>query len=166
MTPHRLIDTGIAPALAELEKYGIKDSVDARRMLVAIALQESALEHRRQVVHAGTETGPAVSFWQGEITGGMCLTLFHEKTGKIMRSMCSNYNVDPTPRGLWEAMRFHDIIAATAARLLLYTLPHKLPTTPEDAWQQYLSAWRPGKPKPGSWSANWDAATLSVGLKL
>ena len=165
MSPLRLLSQGIAPATAELTRYGIPDTTDARRFLLAIALQESGLAHRRQVVAGGAENGPAVSFWQGEITGGMCLTLKHARTGPIMRELYEAYNVVPTTAGLWEAIRYNDIIAAIAARLLIYTLPAKLPTTAESGWAQYIAAWRPGKPHSHVWRDNWNLATLTVGAE-
>lgn len=166
MTPHRLITTGIAPALAELEAHGIKESVEARRFLLAIAMQESGLLHRRQVVQGGGENGPASSFWQFEQGGGCKGVLSHRSTAARMVKLCDDFNVQATPEGLWTAMRFNDVIAAICARLLVYTLPSGLPKTADEGWKQYISAWRPGKPHPDKWAANWDAATLSVGMKL
>lgn len=166
MTPQRLLNTGISPAMAELESIGVRDSVEARRFLLAIALQESRLDHRRQVVAGGSETGPAASFWQFEQGGGCKCVLTHPASSERMRKVCADYNVLPTPSGLWEAMRYNDIVAAAAARLLIFTLPKRLPKTAEEGWQQYIDAWRPGRPHPSKWQANWGAATLAVGLKL
>lgn len=165
MKPITLLNTAIFPALKELQdQHGIQYSAHAARFMLAIALQESNLSARRQVVASGAEAGPAASFWQGEITGGMCLTLQHSKTGSIMRAICEAYNVKPTAAGLWEAMRYQDIVAACAARLLIYTLPGALPQTQDEAWAQYLSAWRPGKPKPDKWSTYWRMAGETVGV--
>ena len=158
MTPQRLIATGIVPALTELAARGIPDTPSARRFLLAIALQESALAHRRQVV-GGAENGPAVSFWQFEKGGGCAGVLRHPAVKGHMAAICEAYNVQATPAGLWEAMRYNDIVAAAAARLLVYTLPSKLPTNSADGWQQYLNAWRPGKPHPDRWPRNWAIAT-------
>lgn len=165
MTPERLMNTGIAPGLAELSSHGIPDSVSARRFLLAIALQESGLKHRRQVVAGGEENGPAVSFWQFEKMGGCLGVLSHNSTAKRMTRVCMDYNVSPTPAGLWEALRYNDVVAAIAARLLIYTLPTRLPETEREGWDQYIRAWRPGKPHAGTWAACWYTATLAVGLK-
>lgn len=165
MTPERLLRTAIIPALSDLAERGIPDTTDARRFLLAIALQESALNHRRQVVSAGLENGPAASFWQFEQGGGCKGVLNHELTARRMLEICEAYNVIPTPAGLWEAMRYHDIVAAAAARLLIYTLPFKLPLTAADGWDQYLRAWRPGKPKQDTWNKNWVQAGAVVGSK-
>jgi hypothetical protein len=165
MTPQRLLNTGIVPALEELSTLGIPDSVDARRFLLAIALQETNLRHRRQLVSSGEENGPASSFWQFEPGGGCRGVLEHKSTAERMVKICDAYDVQPTPRGLWEAMRYNDVVAAAAARLLVYTLPSKLPTTAAGGWQQYLSAWRPGKPHPRTWDAHWANATIATGAK-
>ena len=165
MSPLRLLNLAIMPALAELARCGIPDTLDARRFLLAIALQESALRHRRQVVVGGAENGPASSFWQFERGGGCKGVLTHYRVAPTMLQLCADFNVEPTPAGLWEAMRYHDIVATIAARLLLYTLPSKLATTADDGWAQYLAAWRPGRPHPKTWAANWELATLTVGAK-
>jgi len=162
MTPIRLLRTAIIPALAALAPYGIRDGADARRILLAIAIQESGLRHRRQVGVGGAETGPASSFWQFEAGGGCKGVLSHSLTAQRMRELCNDFNVTPTPQGLWEAMRYQDIVAAIAARLLIYTLPQQLATTAEEGWAQYLAAWRPGKPHLSTWAGAWATATETV----
>lgn len=162
MSPLRLLRAAIVPALNELSLCGIPDTPDARRFMLAIALQESGLAHRRQVV-GGAETGPAASFWQFEAGGGCKGVLTHYLVASCMRGLCVDFNVQPSPEGLWEAMRFNDVLAAIAVRLLVYTLPSKLPITADEGWAQYIAAWRPGKPHPQTWAAAWDLATLTVG---
>jgi hypothetical protein len=164
MTPQRLYQTAIAPALSELNTLGIPADPMAARFLLAIALQESGLAHRRQVTAGGDELGPAASFWQFEQGGGCKGVLTHPKASKPMDAICDAYNVLATPAGLWEAMRYHDIVAAAAARLLVYTLPSKLPEDDIAGWGQYLKAWRPGKPHPAEWPKNWALASAVVGL--
>jgi hypothetical protein len=159
MTPDRLLLTAIVPALAELDTRGIRFSRDAARFMLAIAMQESGLTHRRQVLATGKEEGPAASFWQFEKGGGCKGVLTHPGVEKHMKDVCVNYNVEPTPQGLWEAMRYQDIVASIAARLLIFTLPKGLPQTADQGWLQYVDAWRPGKPHPSTWVANWDKAT-------
>lgn len=163
MTPDRLLHQAIVPALQELARHGIPDSVPARRFMLAIALQESRLMHRRQVTASGEENGPAVSYWQFEQGGGCRGVLTHRSCAPRMVAICEAYDVEPTPRTLWEAMRYQDIVAAAAARLLIYSLPGALPRTAAEGWAQYLSAWRPGKPHPHTWAANWHLATILTG---
>lgn len=161
MTPQRLLQTAILPALAELSLRGIRDTPAARRFVLAIALQESGLRHRRQVV-GGEEAGPAASFWQFEKGGGCVGVLQHPAAAPHMAYICQAFNVQPTPAALWEAIRYNDIVAAAAARLLVYTLPGSLPAATGSSWNQYVSAWRPGKPRPGEWADNWSAAVDAV----
>lgn len=162
MNASRLLHLGVMPALAELDARGIPDTFNARRFLMAIALQESGIAHRRQVTSAGLENGPAASFWQFEQGGGCAGVLRHPSSAARMRGVCADFNVDPTPAGLWEAMRYNDVVAAAAARLLIYTLPNALPEAPLAGWGQYTAAWRPGKPHPEKWAANWALATSIV----
>lgn len=162
MSPELLLKTAIAPALAYLRGAGITDTLAARRMLLAIALQESSLAHRRQVSNDGTESGPAVSFWQCEQTGAGHWLLLHKLSGPILRKACADFNVEPTDAGIWNAIRYNDVLAAVVARLNLFVLPSALPEVQELGWQQYINAWRPGKPKPDTWSTNWSAADLVV----
>lgn len=164
MTPQRLYQTAIRPALDELAALGIPSSPQAARFLLAVAIQESGLRHRRQVTgSSGLENGPAVSFLQGEITGGLIDMLNRPATRNYMKAICEAYNVTPTPAGLWEAIRYQDIVAFAAGRLLIYTLPFKLPATQDEGWAQYKRAWAPGKPKPDTWPAAWALATATVG---
>jgi len=164
MNPTRLLKTAIMPALDELATLGIPSSIAAARFLLAIALQESGLAHRRQVVAGGAENGPASSFWQFEQGGGCKGVLTHSAVAARMKSICEAYNVTATPAGLWEAMRYQDIVAAVAARLLVYTLPKGLPMTVDEGWAQYISAWRPGKPHPDEWPKNWALASKFTGV--
>lgn len=162
MTPIRLLQTAILPALNELATTGIPSNVDAARFMLAIALQESGLNYRRQVVSGGTEEGPAASFWQFEKGGGCKGVLTHRSVSERMGRICTDYNVKADPASLWEAMRYQDIVAAAAARLLIYTMPWELPETAPDGWKQYIEAWRPGKPNPSTWEGNWNIATATV----
>lgn len=154
MTPQELLTSAIVPALAFLNL----DSPQARHQMLAIALQESGIKHRRQVTASGKEDGPAVSFWQFEKGGGCKGVLTHDGVEARMRAACAAHGVEATPGALWEAMKTNDVLGAIAARLLLYTLPQKLPTASVDGWNQYVAAWRPGKPHPEKWADNWQTA--------
>lgn len=164
MTPQRLLQTAIRTALDELVPLGIPSSPQAMRFLLAIALQESGLAHRRQVGMGGVENGPAASFWQFEQGGGCKGVLTHPSALPKMKAICEAYNIEPTPAALWEAMRYQDVVAAAAARLLIFTLPQSLPMIADAGWQQYVAAWRPGKPRPAEWADNWALASSTVGV--
>ncbi len=163
MTPQRLLQRAILPALDELATLGIPSTVPAARMMLAIALQESGLNHRRQVSAGGEENGPAASYWQFEVGGGCRGVLTHPASKAKMLAICDAFNIKAEPQALWEAMRYNDIVAAAAARLFLYTYPKSLPMTADDGWQQYISIWRPGKPHPETWAKNWSIATEVTG---
>lgn len=164
MDPKRLLKTAIMPALDELATMGIPSNPSAARFLLTIALQESGIIHRRQVGAGGAEIGPAASYWQFELNGGCRGVLKHPRTADLMSKLCAEFDVQAMPATLWEAIRYQDILAAAAARLLIFTLPTALPDHADDSWGQYLSAWRPGKPKPATWSDNWTLASATVGI--
>lgn len=158
MTPQELLTSAIVPALTFLNL----DSPQARHELLAIALQESGLKHRRQVTSSGKEDGPAVSFWQFEKGGGCKGVLTHTAVEGRMRAACAAHGIEATPEALWEAMKKNDVLGAVAARLLLYTLPQPLPKASVDGWVQYIAAWRPGKPHRDTWDGHWQTAGRAV----
>ena len=68
MTPDRLYRTAIVPALAELSQLGIPSTPFSARFVLAIALQESNLAHRRQLSPGAREPlRDGVSGHQGEL---------------------------------------------------------------------------------------------------
>ncbi|MFW6021512.1 MAG: hypothetical protein ACOCPR_05440 [Guyparkeria sp.] len=150
MTPHLLQTHAIAPAL-DLLPEKMQDP-RARRLLAAIALQESGLRHRRQV------GGPARGWWQFEVAGVIGV-LDHPDTGGLARDLAGTLGYpDPEPAKIYRAIEHHDPLAAGIARLLIWTLPHPLPESREEAWQQYIDAWRPGRPRPEHWTQAWQTA--------
>jgi hypothetical protein len=165
MTPLRLLQSAIEPAAAELAAGGVKDSPAVSVFLLAIALQESGLRHRRQVGSSGAEDGPASGYWQFEKGGGCRGVLRHRVTAPHMRRICDAFDIEQTEQVLWEAMRYQDIVAAVAARLLVLSLPDALPTTAAQGWTQYLEAWRPGKPHPATWAGHWATAEATIWRK-
>ena len=69
--------------------------------------------------------------------------------------ICNIRNVENTSEAVYKALPTDDVLAACFARLLLFTVPRKLPNTEEAAWQYYLEGWRPGKPHRHRWAQNW-----------
>jgi hypothetical protein len=61
-------------------------------------------------------------------------------------------------------MEHHDVLAAAFSRLLLWTLPIRLPLVTETdlSWSQYREAWRPGRARPAAWPANYARAWAEV----
>ena len=140
------------------------DSKEARVMLYAIGLQESRFTHRAQVL-AGGGKGPARSFWQFERAGGVRGVLRHPASKFWMHSVCNARNVPAQETSVWLAMETDDVLAAAAARLLLFTDPARLPAVGEQAesWTYYLRNWRPGKPHPRTWPECYETALKAVG---
>lgn len=135
-------------------------SAPATALLLAIGLQESSFADRRQL------GGPARSFFQFE-QGGVQGVLAHHKSRLHAEAALA---VLAYPKARWTAaecyaaIEHNDVLAVVFARLLLYTLPDDLPLkeAASDGWQQYLSAWRPGKPRPNDWANNYTSAWTCV----
>lgn len=150
MTPETYIRCAIAPALSLLPPA--LDTPPARRMLVAIALQESSLEHRRQI------RGPARGYLQFEL-GGLRGVLKHDASRAMAVSVVTALDyAEAEPAALHEALADNDVLAAAMGRLLLFTHPQIIPVDAEAAWSYYQWLWRPGKPHPERWPACWTRA--------
>jgi len=149
----------LSPALSLLP--GKMDSPPARAMIIAICLQESRLENRKQV------GGPAHGFAQFEQGGGVTGVIKHEATSEIIRGVCKSLVIPFTPTECYEAITYNDVLACCFARLLLWTLPGKLANSYDAAlgWNQYIEAWRPGKPRRESWDAYFNTAWLAIDEK-
>lgn len=145
MTPRQLVDLAILPALSLLPPK--MSSRQAVAMMIAIALQESRIEHRRQI------GGPARGFWQFEAGGGVTGVLRHASTGATIRGVLDLLRYDDSVQTSYQAIEHNDILAAVYARLLLWTLPQRLPEVGEPAlgWDEYEDAWRPGAPHRQTW---------------
>lgn len=143
----------VTPALALLP--AAMDSPEARVLLAAIALQESNLGSRWQVLDGGGK-GPARGLLQFERGGGCVAVLMNQSSRYWMVMACRARGVKPLARDLWLALESDDILAVIAARLLLFTDPARLPGVRETntAWSYYIRNWRPGKPHPDRWPQN------------
>jgi hypothetical protein len=136
-------------------------SDEATAMLLAIGLQESKFRYRQQV------NGPARGFWQFERGGGIAGVLRHEVTAphirRVLRAQCYA-GMSDAPSACHQLVTDNDVIAAVFARLLLWTVPGRLPTRhePEKGWQQYIAGWRPGKPHRETWDAYFASAWQRV----
>lgn len=150
-----IITAHIIPAALSLLPQKM-DTPNARAMLVAIGLQESRFLHRQQV------GGPARGFWQFEragLHGVMTHSATREPLADVMRRMRYGsivWQLEPFS----VAITHNDVLACVVARLLLWTLPEALPerAQPSLGWEQYLDAWRPGRPHPESWEALYEEA--------
>ena len=135
------------------------DSLPARAMMLAVALQESDFIHRQQLVGAFRNwwesiTGPATSFWQFELIGVRGV-MEHHTTGPMLRSVCEMLGYPFDAKVLHKAMTYDMLLGVIMARLALYRHPQPLPgrDDPQAGWKQYIDIWRPGKPHPDKWAA-------------
>ena len=124
------------------------DTPQAKSMLMAIAMQESRWDERRQI------GGPARGFWQFEL-GGVKGVLNHPATKPLIRGVLDRLDYDYRPETSYIAIEHNDPLAFAYARLNLWWLPGALPERYEaqEGWDQYIEAWRPGLP----WRKTWDA---------
>jgi hypothetical protein len=156
MQPTYLLDH-ILPAASALLPPRLT-SPQATALLLAIGFQESGFLVRRQ---AGG--GPARGLWQFE-QAGIHGVLTHPRTRPLVETalLALAYPLPTTSLNCWRAIEHNDILATVFARLLLYTVPRPLPTRqdPDEGWQQYLAAWRPGRPRPETWLDHYARAWL------
>jgi hypothetical protein len=146
--PHPILDAAMALLPSAM------DSAEARVELVAIGLQESRLTYRRQLVgNPPKPVGPAKGLWQFERLGGCRGVVQHPASRYWMSSVCQARSVQFSATAIWNALERDDVLAAAAARLLLFTDPRKLPELGDErgAWNLYLRTWRPGKPHRSTW---------------
>jgi hypothetical protein len=137
---------------------------EAMAMLLAIGMQESDFIHRQQLIghHRNwweSVKGPARSFWQFELIGIQGV-LEHPATRSMAITLCQRFGYPIDAGVLHRAVTHNDLLAAGFARLALYRLPYPLPARDQDenGWNQYIEAWRPGKPKPDRWPERFKRA--------
>lgn len=146
------VQIAISAALAALPAR--MDTPEARVMMLAIGLQESRFEHRRQIV-GGRPVGPAKGYWQFERLGGCRGVVDHAASRYWAHSMCEARGVKFNATAVWNAIEGDDVLAAAVARLLLFTDPRRLPGlgNAREAWNLYIRTWRPGQPHRNTWGA-------------
>lgn len=137
----------VIPAAASLLP-GVSFDDRAVVMLLAIGLQESRFQHRKQI------RGPARGFWQFEAGGGTLGVLTHHASaGRAATVARERLGQVPSYRVVNDKLAEDDILACAFARLLLWTDPRPLPAlgAAQDAWDYYIRNWRPGKPHRHTW---------------
>ena len=122
---------------------------EARVCMYAICGQESDFQHRRQIIKKGGQLvplGPAKGLFQFERGGGCKGVVEHQASRYWMHHVCQARGVAFNPTAIWNAIETDDVLAAAAARLLLFTDPKRLPAVNDEsgAWLLYLRTWRPG----------------------
>lgn len=169
MTPTEFRRSIIEPgARWTFEHCGVPSDTAAQRILLAFAAKESDLKERAQIISGGPGAGPARSFWQGELTGGMVkgvMGFYKPEIPAAARRLCEAASVRYEAQAIWRAIEGHDLLAYGLARLLLRTDPPAIPQTEEGAWACYADRlWRPGKPLKAKWPKAWAAAVAEYPL--
>jgi hypothetical protein len=157
----RIVDPGLAWVATHTDVD--KSRAAARVFLTAVALQESGLDFRAQVVAGDTTAaGPARGWWQFE-RPTIGLMMRHAVSASRLLLLCRAAWVRYEADDIWRAIEGHDYLALGVARLLLLTDPKAVPVMMEDAWACYANRlWRPGKPHPGTWPSHWHAAQAAA----
>lgn len=140
----------------------------ARALVLAIGLQESHLVHRRQLVGGArywwqSKNAPAAGFFGFERIG-IRGVMKHRTTGPMARAVLQLFSYPEDVDTIHEALTHNDILAVAFARLALWRIVDPLPGEGEweKGWEQYLSVWRPGKPRPDEWKDNFAQAWEAV----
>ncbi|MFY0480419.1 hypothetical protein [Achromobacter marplatensis] len=150
MNVSEITKTVIKPALALLPAK--MDTPAARVKLPAIGLQESRFLHRRRI-----GDGPARGLWQFERGGGVRGVLTHPASREYAYRVCTVQGVGPIAAAVHPALEVDDVLAASFARLLMWTDARNLPAVGDakGGWELYARTWRPGKPHPQTCCNGW-----------
>lgn len=156
MTPDDVLLKIIRPTLDIFG--GSYVSPEAELMLLAIQQQEDIGCTRCQI------GGPARGLWQME-PNGVYGVLHHKRTSVPAAILLAHIGLSlETSRLICAEMQDNDTLACGFARLLLLTIPRQLPAVgdSDEAWSQYIEAWRPGKPRHDDWKENHQTAKRTV----
>jgi hypothetical protein len=156
MTASNLLAFGIDPALSLLPLR--MTSPQARALLVAICVQESAIVARRQ-----KGRGPARGYAQFEAIAVQDV-LTRDTSRVHAAGVCRALDIEPQVEIVHRAIEFNDVLMAAFARLNLWNVPESLPGRLEvdRAWHYYEDTWRPGKPRPAKWPTAYAIGWQSV----
>jgi hypothetical protein len=148
------LDPGLALLPAQM------DTLEARGLLLATALHESQLAHRKQV------SGPARGYFQFE-RSGVHGVLYHPASRDLAAAVLVRLDYGQLTRRSREVcniLEHQDVLAVVIARLLFWTLPAALPRRDQAAvaYEHYLQAWRPNAEKAAhrrqEWAINYSVA--------
>lgn len=162
----------VTPTFAKLESLGgPRATKEAKRQTLAMGGQESRLVYRDQITNGPNVIGPATGLWQFEKMGGTLGVIRHNATKHIAATLCREAGLpftqtkdgpEPSADAAWRRFVEDDMLACAFARLLLYTDPRPVPSTQTEGWACYLRTWRPGKPHPATWPAQWEEAEAAL----
>lgn len=154
MTPTAALLSCVNPALELLPARLCTN--EARVLLLAIGGQESELKYRAQI------RGPARGLWMFEKPG--VSEVMQKADPREVATLFDARGVHYAVDAAMAMMETDDIFAAGMARLLLACDPKPLPAIGAmgSAWAYYARDWKPGKPRPKDWPANYRAAVKAV----
>lgn len=140
----------VMPAAFQMLPYKMATR-PALAFVLAAGYQESNLEHRKQI------GGPALGFWgfepgQDKAWDGL---LSRGDTGETLRIILKYMSYSEDTKA--DVLRHQDILAAVAARLLIWTHASPLPKEHEieGGYRQYDWLWRPGEKRHEDWRESW-----------
>jgi hypothetical protein len=163
MNAYQFLSNIVDPGLAWTKRCtGIVCPPALRPILLAIALQESDLHSRFQVLQGGAP-GAARGWWQFE-QPTIGLLMEHPKAASAMRGACEEAVVKFDAAAIWRAIEGHDMLSVAVARVLIWTDPQVLPADEDSTWEMYNKRlWRPGKPNRDRWKESWMIAKEIIG---
>lgn len=132
-------------------------TAEAVVLLLSIGQQESRFVHTSQL-----RGGPARGYYQFERGGGYAGVIHHRASKPYAKDLLDDFSL--SEQDGFGFLATNPYLATAFARLLLYTDPKPLPDLgdTEGAWQYYVRTWRPGKPKPETWSDYYKLSLTAV----
>jgi hypothetical protein len=162
MTPAAFLAAVIRPGLAWIG--GPQDSPAAARMLLAIALHESGLEHRVQVGRDGKKLPHlARGYWQFE-PAGVRAAISHPSNEWLRAKLPELGYAGAAAKDLHHAVAHSELLMVLLARGLLWPDRARLADAEETerAYRIYDGCWRPGAKRPAAWPGCWSKAVAEV----
>lgn len=129
----------------------------ADRQLLATMVQETEIRYRLQI------SGPARSFYQFERIAILDV-MTRQRTEPVAELVCAVLGFQFNADVVFDKVAYNDVLATCFARLNYRNSRVPLPSTQEEGWTAYNSAWKPGKPRPAHWAASWAAACKTIPL--
>ncbi len=128
--------------------------IESRALMLAVGLQTSRFEHRRQVQGAGR------GFWGFDQSGAIHSVLQHPSTRGAIRYVLDKLRYDDSSWTSYVACESNDILAMSFARMLLWIVPGPLPVrgAHQAAWIYYCNAFLPTAVNRETWNAFYDEA--------
>lgn len=127
----------------------VKSTKPALVQIMATFGQESGWTHRVQF-----DGGPGHSWGMFEL-GTIIDVMGNPATDVLAQAVCAQWDIPWKAETIYDAITWNDPLAFAFARLLLWADPSPLPALGDESggWALYERVWRPGKPRPETWSA-------------